>query len=104
MVSRLGHGGRAAIDREVGSDDGGGSGALLCAADDYQMGELYPAYAKNSSQYRTSQEVAGTSGVRCGARNGSSNRASPQRPVCAFDGQASTQLEVSTKGAQPRPA
>src|ERR1700733_13675656 len=98
MVSRAGRRGRAAIDREVGSGNGGESGTVLCAADEYQMGQLYSAHAQNSSQYRTRQEVAGTSGVRRGTRNGPSNRASPQSPVCAFDGPAFTQLEVSAKG------
>jgi hypothetical protein len=50
MVSRPGRGGRTALDHEVGSGTGGESVTVLCPADEYQMGQLYPAHAQNSSQ------------------------------------------------------
>ena len=58
MVSRAAQKGCAALDRQVGAVVGCEGEAVLCAADEDQVGKLQPRCGQHPSQHRTRQKAA----------------------------------------------
>src|SRR5262249_25954554 len=69
MVSLAAQASRAAIARQVGAADGGEGRAVLCAADENQMGQLQLWRTQYSLQHRAGQEATGVPRIYRRTRN-----------------------------------
>jgi len=100
MVPRANQGGCTALNHQVGIGDGREGGAVLCAADEDEMGELHPAQTQHPYQYQLGEEAAGASGIHRRARNGPPDRATSQWPLHVDHGPASAPLAPAPTGAE----
>src|SRR5262245_15525964 len=85
MVSLATQASGAAIARQVGATDGGEGRAVLCTADENQMGQLQPQCTQYPPQHGAGQEVTGVPRIYCRARNDPHTGADAQRPLRRAD-------------------
>src|SRR5439155_5359481 len=94
MVSLAAQERRAAIDRQVGAADGGEGRAVLCAADENQMGKLQPRRTQYPPQHGAGQEATGVPRIYRRARNDPRTGADAQRPLRLDDEPIHAAMEV----------
>src|SRR5882724_7144335 len=101
MVSPTAQESRAAIDRQVGAAAGGEGRAVLCAADENQMGKLQPRRTHYPPQHGAGQEATGVPRIYRRARNDPRPGADTQRPLRHADGSIHAAMAVLSGPIKP---